>query len=110
MSSGESIIIDDYKKEFYEEIRSIDIQVDELKSLNIPDKILASEVVLRKVFGDEISYNKFADVADGEEKNIAKLDAGDIEFDSSVRDVCERVVDAEFDSEVDLIRASIEEE
>jgi hypothetical protein len=110
MSSNEIVKFDDYKKEFYEEIRSINVKLEDLQDLKIPDKVFASEIALRRVFGDEISFTKFADVADGEEKTISKLDAQDIEFDASVRDVCERVVDPEFDSEVDLLKASMLEE
>lgn len=110
MSNNEITKIDDYKKEFYEEIRSINVKLEDLAGLKIPDKIFASEVVLRRVFGDEIPSVKFADIADGEEKKISKLDMQDVEFDASVRDVCERVVDSEFDSEVDLLKASMIEE
>ena len=110
MSNNEIVKIDDYKKEFYEEIRSIHVKLDDLRELKIADKILASEIALRNVFGDEISVSRFADIADGEEKTISKLDMQDIEFDASIRDFCERVIDPEFDSEVDLLKASMIEE
>ena len=110
MSNNEIVKFDDYKKEFYEEIRDIYVKIDDLKDLKISDKIFASEIALRRVFGDEISVSKFADVADGEEKTISKLDMQDIEFDASIREICEKVVDPDFDSEVDLLRASITEE
>ena len=102
--------LEQYKKEFYEEIRNIDVKVADLRALKISDKVLASEVSLRRMFGDVIYSEKFAEIEDSENKTIEKLNMGDIEFDGTVREICERVIDNKFDAEVDMFLASGEEE
>ena len=47
---------------------------------------------------------------EGGEKTIEKLDTQAIEFDGVVRDICERTVDGDFDSESDRFAALIGQE
>lgn len=110
MNNIENNELNEYKKEFYEEIRAIDVQVKDLEALKISNKTLAAEVALRKRFGDEISISKAIEADENEEKTVAKLDTQDIEFDETIRDICERTIDSDFDSEVDLLMASISQE
>jgi hypothetical protein len=107
MNNNENIELNEYKKEFYEEIRGIDVQVKDLEAMKISNKTLAAEVALRRRFGDEITVSKAIEADESEEKTIAKLDTQDIEFDGTVRDICERTVDGEFDSEADKFNAYI---
>lgn len=102
--------VEEYKKEYYEEIRNISVQVENLNELKISNEILAAEVSLRKVFGDEIPNEKFDELDNDENKAVSKLDAGDIEFDGTVREICERVVDQKFDSELDILMSYVHEE
>ena len=110
MNNIENNEFNEYKKEFYEEIRAIDVQIKDLEALKISNKTLAAEVALRKRFGDEISVSKAIEADENEEKTIAKLDTQDIEFDGTIRDICERAIDTDFDSEVDMLVASISQE
>ena len=110
MNNNENIELNEYKKEFYEEIRAINVKVEDLESMKISNKTLASEVALRKRFGDEITVSKAIEADENEEKTIAKLDTEDIEFDGTVRDICERAVDENFDSEADVFNSYLNQE
>ena len=110
MNNIENNEFNENKKEFYEEIRAIDVQIKDLEALKISNKTLAAEVALRKRFGDEISISKAIEADENEEKTVEKLDTQDIEFDGTIREICERTIDENFDSEVDLIIASISQE
>ena len=110
MNNNENIELSEYKKEFYEEIRAIGVQVKDLESIKISNKTLAAEVALRRRFGDEISISKAIEADENEEKTIAKLDTEDIEFDGTVRDICERAVDENFDSEADIFNSYLNQE
>ena len=110
MNNNENNELNEYRKEFYEEIRAVDVQVKDLETLKISNKTLAAEVALRRRLGDEISVSRAIDANESEEKTIQKLDAQDIEFDGVVREICERSVDGEFDSEADRLVALIGQE
>ncbi len=109
MSNNPNNEIDEYKKEYYEEIRNIGVQVENLNELKISNDILAAEVSLRRVFGDEIPNEKYDELENDDNKAVSKLDAGAIEFDGTVRDICERVVDSKFDSELDILMTFVQE-
>ena len=68
MNNNENIELNEYKKEFYEEIRAINVKVEDLESMKISNKTLASEVALRKRFGDEITVSKAIEADENEEK------------------------------------------
>ena len=109
MSNNTNNELEEYKKEYYEEIRNINVQVENLSELKISNDVLAAEVALRRVFGDEIPNEKFDELDNDDNKAVSKLDAGDIEFDGTVRDICERVVDSKFDSELDILMTFVQE-
>ena len=110
MNNNENNELNEYRKEFYEEIRAINVKVTDLESVKISNKTLATEVALRRRFGDEISVSKVVEVDVSGEKTIEKLDTQAIEFDGIVRDICERTVDGDFDSEADRFVALIGQE
>ena len=110
MGNIEKIEMETYKREFYEEIRNIDVQVQDLKDLKISDNTLAAEIALRKILGDEISRVRMSEDGSSGEKTITKLDEGAIEFDSVVRKICNDIEDPEFDSSVELFMSSVSQE
>lgn len=99
-----------YKREFYEEIRNLKVQVEDLKKLKISNNALASEIVLRKALGDSISQARVTEISGAGESAITKLDNEAIEFDAVVRNICEEVVDAQFDAEVELLMSTVSQE
>lgn len=95
------------KKEFLEEISATDVSVDALKEANVANSILQAEVSLRGVFGDEIYERKTQAEEIVGEKTVIKLNEDDLSFDSQVQEICENLLDVEFDSAVNVLISKI---
>ena len=92
--------LDEFKKEFADDIDSVDISVEKLKKLKISLSVLEAETLLRKVFGDEIYAPKKKEEKVTGEKEIVKLSEDDMSFDGEVRDICENLEDLDFEGKV----------
>lgn len=91
------------KEEFNREIAENEVDLSCLKKYKLKSFVLQSEVGLRKIFGDEIVvHENHGDEIEGE-KNIVKLSEEDISFDSEVKELCENLVDYNFNSEVNVL-------
>ena len=102
--------INEFKKEFAEEIDKTYINIEDLKKNKISSSVLEAETMLRKIFGDEIySPKKFNEEITGE-KEIVKLTEEDVSFDSQVRDICENIADAEFDNNLGVFLSKVNSE
>ena len=102
--------LSELKKEFLEEINGTEVCVSDLAGAKIPKGILETEVALRRVFGDEIYEKKrTGDSVDGA-KEIIKLTDEDIAFDSEVQKLTEELVDADFETGVNIILSKIAEQ
>ena len=98
------------KKEFFEEISKINIGIDDIKNAKVSKEVLQTEIALRRVFGDEIfEKQKIEDRVDGE-KEIIKLSEEDIAFDSEVQRLTDDLVDAEFETGVNVLLSKISEQ
>lgn len=93
----------EFKKEFSEEIEDVNVTIDDLKKNKFSANILQAEAKLHKIFGDEIYVPKKIEEKIEGEKEIIKLSEEDIAFDSHVRDICENLVDDDFDSKMGVI-------
>jgi hypothetical protein len=98
-----------FKKEFAEEINASKINVGELKNLKVSKEVLNAEVSLRKVFGDEIFERKVGSENIEGDKEILKLNDEDIAFDSEVQQICDDLVDMDFEMSVNVLLSKIAE-
>lgn len=89
--------LDEFKKEFAEDIDSVNVSIEKLKQLKISSSVLEAETLLRKVFGDEIYVPKKKEENVTGEKEIVKLSEDDMSFDGEVREICENLEDLEFE-------------
>lgn len=96
-------LLNNFKKEFSEEIDLAWVGVDDLKKQKISTSALQAETKLHKVFGDEIYIAKKHEEKISGEKEIVKLSENDIAFDSKVREICDDLIDDEFDSKLTAI-------
>ena len=94
--------LDEFKKEFADDIDSVNITVEKLKQLKISSSVLEAETLLRKVFGDEIYTPKKKEEKVTGEKEIVKLSEDDMLFDGEVREICENLEDLEFEGKTAL--------
>ena len=92
--------IDEFKKEFADEIDGVNISVEKLKQLKVSSSVLEAETLLRKVFGDELYTAKKKEENISGEKEIVKLSEDDMSFDGQVREICEELEDVDFENSV----------
>lgn len=95
--------LEEFKKEFSEEIGLEEVSLDDLKKHKVPSSVLEAEVALRKVFGDEIYVPKKSEETIEGEKVILKLSEEDIAFDNEIREICENLLDDNFESGVSVL-------
>lgn len=95
--------LNEFKKEFSEEIEQESVTIEDLKKSKFSANLLQAEAKLHKIFGDEIYVPKKLEEKIEGEKEIIKLSEEDIAFDSHVREICENLIDAEFDSKMGVI-------
>lgn len=99
--------LNEFKKEYFEEIESVGVGVDYLKKCKVPTSVLEAEVLLRKVFGDEIYVPKKKEEALVGEKEIVKLTEEDMALDNQVRKICDSIIDENFDNNVGVLLAKL---
>ena len=92
--------LEEFKKEFADDIDSVNISIEKLKQLKISSSVLEAETLLRKVFGDEIYTPKKKEEKVTGEKEIVKLSEDDMSFDGEVREICENLEDLDFEGKV----------
>ena len=102
--------ISKFKKEFQSEINASKVSLEILKNSKIPNEALEAEVFLRKVFGDEIFERKLENFNIEGEKEIIKLNEDDLSFDTEVQQICENLVDPNFDAGLNVVLAKIAEQ
>lgn len=102
--------LNEFKKEFAEDIDSISISIDQLKKRKVSTSVLEAETFLRKALGDEIYIPKKVSENISGEKEIVKLTEDDMVFDSQVRDICENIADVDFDNKLGILLSKINSE
>lgn len=95
--------LEEFKKEYLDEINAAVVSLEDLKKYKVSNDVLEAEVVLRKVFGDEIYVPKKSEEKIDGEKEILKLSEEDISFDNEVREICENLLDDSFESGVSVL-------
>ena len=102
----------EFKKEYFEDIELINVSVEELKKCKIPSSVFEAEVSLRNLFGDEIYVPKKTDESITGEKEIVKLTEEDMALDNQVMEICDSLIDVDFDNNVGVLlsKVNLEEE
>ncbi len=95
--------IDEFKREFKEEISARKVEVEQLKKNKVPSSVLEAETFLRKVFGDEIFVPKKTEEKLTGEKDVQKLSEEEVAFDTEIRGICENLPNAEFDNNIGVL-------
>ncbi len=102
--------INDFKKEYFEDIESVKVLVENLKKCKVSSTVLQAEVLLRKVFGDEIYIPKKIEESITGEKVVVKLTEDDMALDNQVREICDSIIDSDFDNNVGVMLAKFNAE
>jgi len=99
--------LNDFKREYFEDIESVKVSVEDLKKCKVPNSVLEAEVLLRKVFGDEIFVPEKKEENITGEKEVVKLTEDDMALDNQVREICDSIVDNTFDNNVGVLLAKV---
>jgi hypothetical protein len=102
--------LNDFKREYFEDIESVKVSVEDLKKCKVSTSVLEAEVLLRGVFGDEIYVPKKKEETITGEKEVVKLTEEDMALDNQVREICDSIVDNTFDNNVGVLLAKVKVE
>lgn len=100
--------LNEFKKEYLGDIDAVEVSVDDLKKYKVPTSVLEAEVVLRKVFGDEIFVRKKVEENLTGEKEVVKLTEEDMFLDVQVREICDNLADANFDNNIGVLLSKVD--
>lgn len=99
--------LEEFKKEYFDEINATDVSLEDLKKYKVSNDVLSAEVALRKLFGDELYIPKKTEEKIEGEKEVIKLSEEDIAFDSEVREICENLLNDDFESGVSVLLSKV---
>lgn len=102
--------LNEFKREYQEEIELVGVGVESLKKNKVHLSVLEAEVYLRKAFGDEIYVPKKEEEKLTGEKEIVKLTEEEMALDNQVREICDSLVDENFDNNVGVILSKLNKE
>ena len=75
-----------------------------MRKLGISNRVLASEVYLRKLYGDEILISHNSDEVDEKSKRkIVKVEVSEMEKIQGLKNIDEEIVLSEFDKNFEMI-------
>ena len=91
-----------FEKDNSYEINNFTIVIEQLQKARVSNFVLASEIYLRKFYGDEIYASKVVDEEDEQnEKKVQKLAEEDMGIDKDYKEICEDIDNSEFDKNLD---------
>lgn len=100
--------LSNFEKEYYSEIKELDVSLAELKKCGISDKVISSEMYLYAIYGDEIVTSKIIDDVDAKtKKTVSKIGEDDISSDKGYRSICDEIENSEFDKNVDVLLTTL---
>lgn len=100
----QSKLLLNYEKEYASEIAEQVISIDDLMKCGISKKTLASELYLRKIYGDEIVTQTLVDDIDLEkEKKVIKIGDTEKNIDNELRAIFADIENSEFDKNIETV-------
>lgn len=101
--------LDNFEREYYSEIRDLEVSLSELKKYGVNDKMISSELYLYNIYGDEIVTSKIIDDVDSKQKKtVSKIGDEDIDSDKGYRAICNDIEESEFDKNVEVLLTSLD--
>lgn len=98
----QSKLLTEYEKEFESEVAKQYISIEDLKKCGVSEKTLASELFLRKIYGDEIVKRTLSDIIDErQEKRISKVGEDEKNIDVELRNIWNDIENSEFDKNME---------
>lgn len=96
----------DFENEYFNEIKNYIVTEKDLVEAKVPLKILAYEVYLRRIFGDNFaSENSDDDYDENAKRKIEKLSKESLD-NSELNNILDDIAGSEFDVNLDIILKS----
>ena len=96
--------LSDYQKEYAYEIDNQAVSYTELEKWGVSNEALSCEVLLRKMYGDEIAISTVdEDFNTAQKTAVSKLNETEIGVDQELRNIYERIEQSEFDANVEVL-------
>ena len=97
-------VLEKYEKELSVEIDQQAVTIDHLIKCGISKEVLACEVYLRKIYGDEIVASTYHDdIDETKTKSIKKVGDEERNIDTELRNVVNDIENSEFDQNLETI-------
>lgn len=101
-------VLQNYENENYEEIKNYEVSLSDLKHFGVTDKILAGEIYLYKIYGDEIvSLNVDEKDEVGGKKQVEKINIAEKSLNDELNKICEDIENSEFDKNVEILMRTL---
>lgn len=96
----------DFENEYFSEIKNYVVTEKDLVEAKVPLKILAYEVYLRRIFGDNfVNENNVDDYDENAKRKIEKLSKESLDS-GELNNILNDIVDSDFDVNLDIILKS----
>lgn len=104
--------LEDFEKEYYEEINKTEVKVEDLEKLGVNKKTLSKEVYLKNLYGDEIVDDGSGDIQNvkGAKKIVAKLTEEELGLKSEFVNIFSAIDRSMFDKNFDELGLRLDEE
>lgn len=99
------------KNEFFDEIKSYNLTLSDLKNIGISQNSLQAEVYLKGLVGEEIIVDEeLKSEFDASKKKIEKIDLNELGKISEMTTYVENLQKSEFDEKLDILMSKIRSE
>lgn len=96
----------DFENEYFNEIKSYIVTEKDLVEAKVPSKVLAYEVYLRRIFGDNFANeNSDNDYDENAKRKVEKLSKESLD-NSELNNILNDISNSEFDANLDIILKS----
>lgn len=96
--------LEDYEKEYYDEILDEEVSVETLEKFGVKKKTLSKEVYLRSIYGDEIVLSKKdEELAKNAKKMITHLNEEELGLKSELAEIYKSIDNSSFDDDFDRL-------
>ncbi len=95
--------VSDFEREYYSEIKKYNVLSKDLVAVKVHPKTLASEVYLRRVFGDAILKSEVVDDYDANARKMVEKVSKDKLDNSEFSGIMTDIEHSEFDDNLDAI-------
>ena len=92
-----------FESENYDEIKSVPVEIDDLKNYMISETAMKAEVFLRQIYGDDFLEKR---IVEGKEKGrgvVEKISVNEIETSKNLKDAIAKIENDKFNASLESL-------